>query len=94
MTTVSSRVFLANPIHYLNLANSESVAIKRGKMIYRIMPEPVKYKNTIDPEDPYWDDERNYLELVRRDKLHREGKNPTVVTLRTSEDIKKFLNSL
>ena len=94
MTTVSSRVFSANPIHYLNLAGKESVAIKRGKMLFRITPEPAKYKNTIDPEDPYWDDERNYLELVRRDKLHAEGKNPVVATLRTSEDIKNFLNSL
>jgi len=63
-------------------------------MLFRITPEPAKYKNTIDPEDPYWDDERNYLELVRRDKLHAEGKNPVVATLRTSEDIKNFLNSL
>ena len=94
MTTVNSRVFSANPIFYLNLASKESVAVKRGKTIIRLVPEPAKYKNTIDPEDPYWDDERNYLELVRRDKLLAEGKNPVVATLRTSEDIKNFLNSL
>ena len=79
MTTVSPRVFSANPIFYLNLASRENVAIKRGKMIFRIMPEPVKYKNTIDPKDPYWDNERNYLELVRRDKLRREGKEEPIL---------------
>jgi len=94
MTTVNSRVFSANPIFYLNLASKESVAVKRGKTVIRLVPEPIKYKNTIDPEDPYWDDERNYLELVHRDKLCSEGKNPIVATLRTSEDIKIFLKSL
>jgi len=79
MTTVSSRVFSANPIYYLNLASKESVAVKRGKTIIRLMPEPLKYKNTIDPEDPYWDDERNYLELVRRDKLRKEGKEKPIL---------------
>ena len=31
MTTVSSRVFSANPIRYLNLAGKEQISIKRGK---------------------------------------------------------------
>ena len=37
MTTVSSRVFSANPIHYLNLATKESVAVKRGKRVFLLM---------------------------------------------------------
>ena len=37
MTTVSSRVFSANPIHYLNLAQKESVAVKRGKKVFLLM---------------------------------------------------------
>ena len=53
MTTVSSRVFFANPLYYLNLANSESVAIKRGKMIYRIIPVPAKFENISPSGDPY-----------------------------------------
>jgi len=92
MTTVNSRVFSAKPIYYLNLASKESVAIKRGKKIIRLVPEPAKYKNTIDPEDPYWDDERNYLELVRRDKLCKEGKEKIVATLSSCEDIDNYMN--
>jgi len=81
MTTVSSRVFSANPMFYLNLANSESVAIKRGKMIYRIMPEPATFENISPSGDPYWADPRNVAELERRLKLRREGKmNYTVLT--------------
>ena len=37
MTTVSSRVFSANPIRYLNLAGKEQVAVKRGKRVFLLM---------------------------------------------------------
>ena len=73
MTTVSSRVFFANPLYYLNLANSESVAIKRGKMIYRIIPEQ-QVENLSPSGDPFWADSRNVAELERRLKLRAEGK--------------------
>jgi len=39
MTTISSRTFLANPAHYFNLARREELAIKRGKMIFQILPK-------------------------------------------------------
>ena len=80
MTTVSSRVFSANPIHYLNLASRESVAVRRGKTIFRIMREtPVE--NISPSGDPYWADPRNVAELERRLKLRDEGKmNYTTLT--------------
>ncbi|MCL2028256.1 MAG: hypothetical protein FWG79_07190 [Bacteroidales bacterium] len=93
MTTVSSRVFSANPTHYLNLAVRERVAVKRGKMLFRITPEP-QFENISPSGDPYWADPRNVAELEHRIKLSKEGKNPIVATLRSSEDIKNFLNSL
>lgn len=74
MTVVSSRVFLENPIHYFNLALKESVAVKRGKRVFRITPEEPEYKNTIDPEDPYWDDKRRYDDYMRLLKRRAEGK--------------------
>ena len=90
MTVISSRVFLQNPVHYFNLALKERVAVKRGKNVFCITPKEKPYTNTIDPEDPYWDDERNYDEFIRRINMTEE-ENPVVATLRTSEDIKKFL---
>ena len=91
MTVISSRVFLQNPVHYFNLALKERVAVKRGKNVFCITPKEKPYTNTIDPEDPYWDDERNYLELVRRDKLTAEGKNESVPL--TRELIKELLGT-
>ena len=40
MTTVSTKTFLENPTHFFNLARKQDLAIKRGKMIFRITPEP------------------------------------------------------
>jgi len=40
MTTVSSKTFLENPTHFFKLAQRESLAVKRGKVTFRIMPEP------------------------------------------------------
>jgi len=73
MTTVSSKVFSANPIHYLNLAIRESVAIKRGKMIFRITPEP-QVENLSPSGDPFWADPRNIEALREFDKRDAEGK--------------------
>jgi len=92
MTIVSSRVFSANPIHYLNLADKESVAVRRGKKIYRITPESTKYKNTIDPEDPYWDDPRNVAALYEYDKRKAEGK--VKFTVLTPEKQKEWFGGL
>ena len=90
MTTVSSRVFSANPTHYLNLAVRERVAVKRGKMLFRITPEP-QFENISPSGDPYWADPRNVAELDRLIKLKKEGKNPVVATLQGSESFRKFL---
>jgi len=90
MTTVSARAFSANPIYYLNLANKESVAIKRGKMIFRITPEP-QIENISPSGDPFWGNPRNIQALKDFDREKTEGKNPIVGTLRTSEDIRNFL---
>jgi len=91
MTTVSSRVFFANPIHYLNLANSESVAIKRGKMIYRIIPEP-QVENLSPSGDPFWADPRNIQALRDYDKRKAEGK--VKFTVLTPEKQKEWFGDL
>jgi hypothetical protein len=92
MTTVSSRVFSANPLHYFDLALKESVAVKRGKTIIRLMPEPLKSKNTIDPEDPYWDNPRNVAALHEYDKRKAEGK--VKFTVLTPEKQKEWFGDL
>ncbi len=73
MTTINSHVFSENPIHYLNLAIKEDVAVKRGKMLFRITPEPL-FENISPSGDPYWDDPRNVQDLKDYDKLRAEGK--------------------
>ncbi|MCL2028577.1 MAG: hypothetical protein FWG79_08865 [Bacteroidales bacterium] len=78
MTTVSSRVFSTNPIHYLNLASRERVEVKRGKMIFQIMPKP-QFENPSPSGDPYFADQRNVAELEHRIKDMREGKTKFVV---------------
>ena len=40
MTTISTKTFLENPIHFFNLARREELAVKRGSVIFRITPEP------------------------------------------------------
>ena len=93
MTVVNSRMFSENPIHYLNLAIKERVAVKRGKMLFQITPLP-QFENISPSGDPYWADPRNVAELERRIKLSEEGKNPVVATLCSSEDIKNYMNKL
>ena len=90
MTTVSSRVFSANPIYYLNLASRESVAVKRGKTLFRIMPEP-QVENISPSGDLFWADPRNVAELERRTNLTEE-ENPVVAILRSSEDIENYMS--
>jgi len=88
MTTISSRVFLANPIHYFNLAQKESVAVKRGKMIFRITPEP-QVENLSPSGDPYWADPRNIQALRDYDKRKAEGK--VKFTVLTREERRELL---
>ena len=92
MTTVSSRVFSTNPIHYLNLARKESVAVRRGKTTIRLTPEPPKYKNPVDPDDPYWDDPKNIADYERIIKLRNEGKMK--FTVLTPEKQKEWFEDL
>jgi len=73
METISSRTFSANPIHYLNLAKRGSLAVKRGKMIFRIIPE-LQPENPSPSGDPYFADQRNVAEMERRFKEIDEGK--------------------
>ena len=91
MTTVSSRAFLSNPIHYLNVARKESVAVKRGKTIFRLTAEtPVE--NISPSGDPYWADPRNVAELERRIKERNEGKVKSI--LLTPEKRKEWFGNL
>ena len=88
MTTVSSRVFSQNPIHYLNLARRESIAVKRGKTIFKITPEP-EVENLSPSGDPYWADPRNIQALKDYDKRKAEGK--IKFTRLTREERRKLL---
>ena len=90
MITISSKVFSANPIHYLNLACRESVAIKRGKMVFRIMPEP-QIENLSPSGDPFWADPRNIQALRDFDKLDAEGK---ITYTRLTPELRKELLGL
>ena len=78
MTTVSSRAFSTRPIHYLNLARTESVAVRRGKTVFRIMPE-TEVENISPSGDPFWGDPRNIQALKNYDKLRAEGRVETFV---------------
>jgi len=91
MTTVSSRVFSANPIYYLNLANRESVAVKRGKTIFKITPEP-QVENISPSGDPFWADLQNVAELERRIMERDEGKVKSI--LLTPEKRKEWFGNL
>ena len=92
MTTINSREFSANPIFYLNLASKESVAIKRGKAIFRIIREPEQVENLSPSGDPFWADPRNVAELERRIKERDEGK--AVSILLTPEKRKEWFGNL
>jgi len=72
MTVVSSKVFSTNPIHYLNLAISESVAIKRGKILFQITPT-FPLENPSPSDDPYYANPKNIVELERRMEEMRNG---------------------
>ena len=76
MTTVSLRTFSANPLHFLDLASRETLAVKRGKTVWRITPEPPPppVENISPSGDPYWADPRNIQTLKDYDKLRAEGK--------------------
>ena len=78
MTTVSSRAFSANPIHYLNVARKENVTVKRGKTIFRLTAE-TPFENISPSGDPFWGDPRNIQALRDYDKLRAEGKIETFV---------------
>jgi hypothetical protein len=78
MTVINSRVFAENPIRYLNLAAKESVAVKRGKMLFQITPQQ-QVENISPSGDPYWADPRNIRDLEDYDKKRAEGKIKTYV---------------
>lgn len=88
MTTISTRTFLENPIHFFNLARKENVAVKRGKMIFQITPKP-EFENPSPSGDSYWTDPRNIADALESSKQAREGN--FAVTLRTPEEINKYL---
>jgi len=88
MTTVSTKTFLENPIHFFNLARREGVAVKRGKVIFQITPKS-EFENPSPSGDPYWTNPKNVADALESSKQAREGK--FAVTLRTPEDISKYL---
>ena len=91
MTTVSSRAFLSNPIHYLNVARKETVAVKRGNTIFRLTAEtPVE--NISPSGDPYWADPRNIQALRDYDQRKAEGK--IKLTRLTPEKRKEWFGNL
>ena len=88
MTVVSSKIFSANPIHYLNLAIRENVIVKRGKISFQIMPK-LKFENPSPSGDPYFANHRNVAELKRRIEDIKEGK--VKFTVLTQERQKELL---
>jgi len=91
MTIVSSRAFSSNPIHYLNVARKESVAVKRGNTIFRLTAE-TPFENISPSGDPYWGDPRNVAELERRIKERDEGKVKSI--LLTPEKRKEWFGNI
>ena len=88
MTTISSREFLLNPAHYFNLARTESIAVKRGSVVFQITPKP-KFENPSPSGDSYFADQRNIDDILESSKQARDGK--FAKTLRTDEDINRYL---
>ena len=73
MTSISTKTFLGDPIHFFNLARREDLAIKRGKVVFQLMVKP-EFENPSPSGDPYWDDPRNVAEAERLVKEFRTGK--------------------
>ena len=90
MITVNSREFAENPIHYLNLSRKIDVAIRRGKVLYKINPEPINYQNPSPSGDTFWDDPNNHAKLEKVRNMSEE-ENPIVAILKTDEDIDNYL---
>jgi len=88
MTVVSTRTFLENPSRFFNLARKEDIAVRRGKTIFQLTPKST-FENPSPSGDPFFADPRNVAELERRLKERRSEK--VAVTLRTPEDISKYL---
>ncbi len=94
MTTISSRVFLGNPIHYLNLAIRENVAIKRGKMIFRIMPETM-LENPSPSDDPFFAKSENVAKLkCNIEKAEKQIAEGNYKTFSSSEEIDRYFENL
>ena len=91
MTVVSSRVFAENPIHYLDLARKEEIAVKRGKDIISLTKKQ-KAKNNIDPDDPFWDDPRNVEAVERAIQRYEDGE--TTIYRLTPEKEKEWFGDL
>jgi len=72
MTVVSSRIFSLNPIHYLNLARKEQISVKRGKILFQIMPK-FQFENPSPSNDPYYANPKNVAELEHRIEEIRDG---------------------
>jgi len=88
MTTISTKTFLEDPIHFFNLARREDLAIKRGKVVFQLTVKP-EFENPSPSGDPYWDNPKNVADYLESCKQAREGK--FVVTLQTPEEIDKYL---
>ena len=73
MTVVSSKLFSANPIHYLNMAINEDVTVKRGKRLFQITSK-LQFENPSPSDDPYYANPENIAELERRIEEIKDGK--------------------
>ena len=88
MIVISSKIFSLNPIHYLNLAKKEIVAIKQGKVLFQITPK-VEFDNPSPSNDPYYANPVNIEELDRRFEEIKDGK--VKFTVLTPERQKELL---
>lgn len=54
----------------------------------------IEVKNPSPSSDPYFSDPANLAEIESRVKDYKEGASKATVTLQSTEDITKFINSL
>ncbi len=94
MTTVNSRIFSENPIHYLNLATKEDVAIKRGNVTFRIMLD-AKSENPSPSNDPFFAKAENVTNMKRNiAKAEKQIATGNYKTFSSSEEIDEYFTHL
>lgn len=92
MIVVSSREFRDSQKKYFDLAEKHRVIIKRKNHFLELVPRGESIPENVSPSnDPFFDDPRNIEKILNSIAQINTGKS---ITLKTSEDIKKFIDTL